>query len=123
MIIGSVSENKDQEKRISITPEIAKKYISNGFEVLIENNIASHIGISDEEYIKEGCKVDNRDKVLSNSDVILQLNLPDENSSNLISENKILIGNFNSTINKNAITKISNKKISVFSMELLPRIR
>jgi len=122
MIIGSVSENKDQEKRISITPEIAKKYISNGFEVLIENNIASHIGISDEEYIKEGCKVDNRDKVLSNSDVILQLNLPDENSSNLISENKILIGNFNSTINKNAITKISNKKISVFSMELLPRI-
>ena len=28
MIIGSVSENKDLEKRISITPEIAKKYIN-----------------------------------------------------------------------------------------------
>ena len=26
MIIGSISENKDLEKRISITPEIAKKY-------------------------------------------------------------------------------------------------
>ena len=41
MIIGSISENKDYEKRISITPEIAKKYISNGFEVSIEKNLAS----------------------------------------------------------------------------------
>mgnify|MGYP003331463708 CR=1 FL=1 len=28
MIIGSLSENKEIEKRISITPEMAKKYIS-----------------------------------------------------------------------------------------------
>ena len=27
MKIGSVTENKDTEKRISITPEISKKYI------------------------------------------------------------------------------------------------
>ena len=55
MIIGTVSENKQLEKRISITPEIAKKYISNGFEVMIENNLASHLGIADDEYLKEGC--------------------------------------------------------------------
>ena len=33
MKIGSISEDKNLEKRISITPEIAKKYISLGFEV------------------------------------------------------------------------------------------
>jgi len=122
MIIGSVSENIDLEKRISITPEIAKKYMSQGFEVLIENNLASHLGISDSEFLKEGCKIDNRENVLSKSDLILQLNLPDEKSINIINENKILIGNFNSLSNKEAIAKIINKKISVFSMELLPRI-
>ena len=31
MIIGSISENKEIEKRISITPDIAKKYISKWF--------------------------------------------------------------------------------------------
>ena len=122
MIIGTVSENKQLEKRISITPEIAKKYISNGFEVMIENNLASHLGIADDEYIKEGCKIDSRENVLNQSNIILQLNLPDEKSTNLLKENKILIGNFNSSSNKDVITKISNKKISVFSMELLPRI-
>ncbi len=43
MIIGSVSENKDLEKRVGITPSLAKKYISNGFEILIEENFASHL--------------------------------------------------------------------------------
>ena len=33
MKIGSVLENQKIEKRISITPEIAKKYISIGFDV------------------------------------------------------------------------------------------
>ena len=122
MVVGSVSENKDFEKRISITPEIAKKYISNGFEVIVENNIASHLGISDEEYLKEGCTATNREEVLNKSDVLLQLNLPDEKSSNLLTKNKILIGNFNSNFNKDKIEKITNKEVSVFSMELLPRI-
>ena len=122
MIIGTVSENKELEKRISITPEIAKKYISNGFEVMIEKDLASHLGISDKEFLDEGCKIDSRENVLNQSNIILQLNLPDEKSTSLLKEDKILIGNFNSSSNKDAITNISNKKINVFSMELLPRI-
>ena len=122
MIIGSLSENKELEKRISITPEIAKKYISNGFEVMIEKDLASHLGISDKDFLEEGCKIDSRENVLNKSNIILQLNLPDEKSTNLLKEDNILIGNFNSSSNKDAITNISNKKINVFSMELLPRI-
>ena len=33
MKIGSVSENQNLEKRIAITPEIVKKYLSLGFEI------------------------------------------------------------------------------------------
>ena len=88
----------------------------------IEKNLASHLGISDNEFTKEGCKIESRENVLAKSDVILQLNLPDEKSTSLLKENNILIGNFNSTLNKENILKISNKNISIFSMELLPRI-
>ena len=122
MIIGSIAENKDQEKRIAITPEIAKKYVANGFEVIIENDIANHLGISDQDYLKEGCKIESRDNVLNKSDIILQLNLPDDKSIGHLKENRVLIGNFNSNFNKDKILNISKKKVSVFSMELLPRI-
>ena len=33
MRIGSVSEDKNQEKRIAVTPEIVKKYKSLGFDI------------------------------------------------------------------------------------------
>ena len=122
MIIGAVSENKSSEKGISITPEIAKKYLDNGFSVIIENDLASHLGISDEDFRKAGCQVDNRENVLKKSNIVLQVNLPDDDSLNLVKENDILIGNFNSTENKTKIQNISKKNVSVFSMELLPRI-
>ena len=54
MIIGSISENKNQEKRVSITPDIVKKYKSHGFEVLIENNYANHLGFSESDYKMKG---------------------------------------------------------------------
>ena len=122
MIIGSISENKELEKRISVTPDLAKKYISNGFEVLIEKDFGSHIGISDDKFIKEGCKVDKKENILNQSDVILQLDLPDEQNLKFFKENKILIGNFNSNQNLEKIAKFKSNKNSIFSLELLPRI-
>ena len=122
MIIGSVSENKEIEKRISITTDLVKKYISSGFEILLEEGFGKHLGILDDEFIKEGCKIDKRENILKQSDVILQLNLPDDSSLEHIKENNILIGNFNSSQNLEKIKKLKIKKTSIFSLEHLPRI-
>jgi len=101
---------------------MTKKYISHGFEIIIEKGIAEHLGISDEYFISEGCKIENRENVLSKSDIVLQLNFPEDKNLDQIEENVILIGNFNSGQNYQRILKSTNKKISVFSLELLPRI-
>jgi NAD(P) transhydrogenase subunit alpha len=50
MNLASISENKDKEKRIAVTPEIAKKYISLGFNLSLPNNYGSHLGFSDDQY-------------------------------------------------------------------------
>ena len=47
MKIGSILENQNLEKRISITPEIVKKYISLGFKLSLSENYGSHLGIKD----------------------------------------------------------------------------
>ena len=122
MIIGSISENKEIEKRISITPEIAKKYISNGFQILLEVGFGSHLGISDNQFLNQGCKIEKKENILKQSDVVLQLNLPEEKNLEFFQENKLLIGSFNSSQNLEKIAKFKSKKISIFSLELLPRI-
>ena len=54
MKIGSLPEIKKIEKRIAITPEIAKKYISIGLDVNLPKNFGNHLGINEKEYIDVG---------------------------------------------------------------------
>ena len=66
MRIVSVLENQINEKRISITPEIAKKYLSLGFEVVLPENYASHLGIKDTEYSENGVNISKNEKEIIN---------------------------------------------------------
>ena len=104
MRIGSISENKEIEKRISITPDIAKKYVTNGFQILLEAGYGSHLGILDDKFLNEGCKIEKKENILNQSDVVLQLNLPEEKNLEFFQENKLLIGSFNSSQNLEKIT-------------------
>jgi len=123
MKIGSLSENKDLEKRISITPEIAKKYISLGLEVYLDLNYGSHLGFDDSQYKDIGVKVlADQNDIISNTDLLVQLNLLKDDKLLKIKENQTLIGVFNPYNNKEKIETLSKKKINIFSLELLPRI-
>ena len=123
MKIGSLSEDKDLEKRISITPEIAKKYIGLGLEVYLDLNYGSHLGFDDSQYKDIGVKVlANQNDIISNTDLLVQLNLLNDDKLSKIKENQTLIGVFNPYSNKEKIETLSKKKINIFSLELLPRI-
>ena len=123
MKIGSVLENQTREKRISITPEIVKKYISLGFEISLIKNYGSHLGINDKEYLDLGVKIYNdENEILSNSDIIIQLGMLSDDKSLLIGENKTLVGVLNPYDNKEKLESLSKKKVNLFSLELLPRI-
>ena len=123
MKICSTSENKQFEKRIAVTPEIAKKYINLGLEVALIENYSLHLGHADNQYKELGVKIIKDEKeLISNSDIIVQLGLLDDDKISLIKENQTLIGALNPYANKEKIEILSKKKINVFSLELLPRI-
>ena len=123
MKIVSISEDKKIENRISITPEIAKKYIGLGFEVSLSENYGFHLGINDEEYLKLGVKISkDENEIITSGNIIVQLGLLSDDKNNLLKENQTLIGILNPYINKEKIDNLVKKKINVFSLELLPRI-
>ena len=92
MIIGSVSENKDLEKRISITPEIAKKYLNLGFEVHLSENYGQHLGFKEKEYKELGVKFISDDKkLIENANIIVQMSLLNEDKTSLFKPNQIIL--------------------------------
>ena len=123
MIIASILENQEFEKRIAITIETAKKYIDLGFEVILSENYANHIGINDQEYSKLGVKIFKDDKeIIKKANIIVQLGLLSDENNKLLTDGQILIGILNPFSNKNKIDDLIKQKINVFSLELLPRI-
>ena len=123
MRIGSVLENQDKEKRIAITPEIVKKYISLGFEVNLIENYGLHLGIKDQEYSDLGVNVSNDEStILTNSDIVVQLGILPDDKLSLMRENQTFIGVLNPYETKEKLLNFVKKKINIFSLELLPRI-
>ena len=123
MKIGSILENHSLEKRITITPDIVKKYSDLGFEIFLKESYGIHVGINDKEFIDQGVKIfKDDDEILSKSDVIVQVGLPSDEKISMIKENKTLIGVFNPYDNKEKLKNLTQKKINVFSLEMLPRI-
>ena len=52
MRIGVPKEIKPQENRIGLTPESVKTLVSEGHEVLVENNGGFEAGFENDQYIK-----------------------------------------------------------------------
>ncbi len=123
MKIVSFSENIDLEKRVAITPEIIKKYISIGLEVSLPTKYATHLGFSDEEYKSLGANiVKDENELINDGNIIVQLGLPSDDKLNQLKENQNLIGVLNPYLNKEKLESLSKKNINNFSLELLPRI-
>ena len=122
-IIGSVKEDLSFEKRVSITPEVVKKFIKLGFSINLEKKYGEHLGINDEDYKKNGANINlNKEEVFKKSEIILRVNCLSEDESNIIKSNSILIGQFDLDSNKNLINKLIKSGIKIFSLNLLPRI-
>jgi len=123
MNICSTLEDQNTEKRISITPEIAKKYISLGLKVSLPENYGAHLGFNKNEFKDIGVDIINdENEIIKKSNIIIQMGLLSDEKLSIIKENQIMIGAFNPYSNKDKIEKLSKKKINVFSLELLPRI-
>ena len=123
MIVGSIKENLLLEKRVSITLETAKNIINLGLSVIIENNYATHIGITDSEYKAVGVEIKNSAKeVLESCNLLTKVNCPTNDEILNLKDKTILIGMLNPSKNENKLKEIIKKHINVFSLELLPRI-
>ena len=123
MHLASILENKEIEKRVSITPEIAKKYINLGFDLTLSKNYGQHLGFKNEDYKTLGVNLLDSDKdIIDKADIVVQLGLPNDDILSLLKENQTLIGTLNSFSNKNKLASLNSKNINCFSLELLPRI-
>ena len=123
MKVCSISEENKFEKRIAITPEIVKKYLSLGLEVLVQEGYGDHLGFDDNEYKNQGAALSKDAKeIIESSNLIVQLGLLPDDKLSILRENQTILGILDPYKNKDKFDNLLKKKINIFSLELLPRI-
>ena len=91
MKIGVPREIKPQENRIGLTPESVKSLVSNGHEVLIENNGGFEAGFDNDQYKSAGAKiVEKAADIFNDAEIIVKVKEPLSNEVNMIRENQIV---------------------------------
>ncbi len=91
MRIGVPKEIKPQENRIGLTPESVKALVSEGHEVLVENNGGFEAGFDNDQYVKAGGKiVDRASDIFNDAEIIVKVKEPQKAEVDMIRENQII---------------------------------
>ncbi len=116
-------EHGNHEYRVAITPAIAKRLISSGFEVGIEKNAGKLSGFNDFAYEVAGANVlSDRQDALRCADIVLCIKRILDNEIRLLKSGTIHISLLNTFNDQQAIELFRTCSIRAVSLEMIPRI-
>lgn len=120
MIIGVLKE-PESDNRISLLPEATKILDKLKVKMLVESGAGERAMATDEEYISAGASINTRQNVIANSDVLLTINPPDDDTIKQLKKNQIVISVFNPLADKGLVDNMLKTDQTYFSMDIIPR--
>src|SRR5438093_4710545 len=128
MILGVPKETFPGERRVAMVPAALVPLTKKGMEVLIETKAGQEAGFPDSAYEAKGCRIVSRAEVFSQADVVLQVRTLGANPEagradlDLFRPDQLVIGMADPLIQAAAAKELASRKVTLFAMELIPRI-
>ncbi|MCX7544985.1 NAD(P) transhydrogenase subunit alpha [Marinicella gelatinilytica] len=120
--VGFVKENAVNESRVAVVPETATKMLALGWQVLFEPDAGLAAGFPDDHY-PETCQIaKNRHEVLAAADILVSVNGLNETDLPHIKQGAVVVGMVSPYSEQQRFVQAAENKLTVFSMELIPRI-
>ena len=129
MKIAVPKEKWADEARISVSPDSVKKFIAMGFDVAVESGAGDPASISDLALSEAGAQIaQNAAETIGEADIVLRVQRPMPPTDGwkdeilMMKSGSILIGNLAALSNPEQVELYAKQGLTVFAMELLPRI-
>jgi len=120
MIVGVPKETIQGERRVALVPELVPKLTKLGLEVIVEHGAGAEAGYLDSSYQEKGARLEA--DAVDKAEILLKVQPPTINEIGKIREGATLIGFLQPYTNGAGIKTLAARKVTVFSMELMPRI-
>jgi len=123
MRIGVPKETAANERRVAVTPEVTGKLVKAGLGVQIEHDAGKAASFPDEAYGTAGATVvATAADVFAQSEVVLKVQAPSTPEVRLCREGAALVAVFQPSAEREAVSQLGARKVTAFSLALLPRI-
>ena len=119
-IVGVPLETASNERRVALVPEIVAKLTTLGVDVLVQAGAGAAAGFSDSSYVEKGARLEQA--VLGVADILLKVQPPTGDEATQMKEGSVLIGLLQPYTNGEGIKALAARRVTAFSMELMPRI-
>jgi NAD(P) transhydrogenase subunit alpha len=129
MRIGVPREIIPRETRVALVPETVARLVKSGLEVTVETNAGASAMFLDDAYRTAGATIaaDARE-LYAGADVVLKVREPVMNETlgvheaDLVREGATLIAYLGRDAQSEAARKLAARRVTAFSMEMIPRI-
>jgi NAD(P) transhydrogenase subunit alpha len=118
--VCAVVERVPGERRVALTPEIAKKLRAAGLTVVLEKGAGVSAAFPDAAYVDVEF-VDSAAAALARADVLLKVQPPEDDEIAGLREGAAVIGFLQPHTGDSRIKALRDRKLTSFAMELLPR--
>jgi len=118
--VAVVRENVAGERRVALTPEVAKKLKSRGAQIVLEAGVGASAYFADASYADAELSAEAR-SVLARADVLLKVQPPSLDEIAALKEGAVVIGHLQPHLAPERTKALRDRKITAFAMELLPR--
>lgn len=123
MLLGILKESAPGETRVALLPESLKQLRAHGIEVAVEAGAGIASSASDAAYTEAGANVTvDRAAVLAAADLLPVVNAPDIADQLQLKPGAIVVGFMKPLDAPTALTTAITRQVTLFSMELVPRI-
>ena len=123
MLLGILKETTPGETRVALLPESLKNLVAQGIQVVVEAGAGRGAGASDEAYAAAGATVTgDRPSILGEADALPVVNAPGPSDQALLKSGAVVIGFLRPLDAPQNLSTAIALHITLFSMELVPRI-
>jgi H+-translocating NAD(P) transhydrogenase subunit alpha len=129
MIIGVVRESWPGERRVALAPASVAPLVKAGHQVLVESNAGASAGFTDAAYTEKGATiVASRADVSARAEMLLRVKLGPAGAPSTDADlaalrpGQSVIAFLDPLTDHALVRQLAERQVSVFSMELMPRI-
>jgi NAD(P) transhydrogenase subunit alpha len=122
MRVGVPKEMAANERRVAVTPEVVARLVKGGYQVVVERGAGAAAAFLDDAYSAAGASLAERAAVLADADVVLHVQLPPPADVPRYREGAALVATFQPASDPALVRQIAERKLTAFSLVLLPRI-